>query len=437
MKEVISVNVGQAGIQLGSAIWELFSCEHGVSPNGLLTSDQAQTNELTQTFFSIDSSGKHVPRAVFIDTDRNATDALLAGPYGDLVDSESVVGWNYNCSSLFSKGRLCVPSELVDKYLSAIRKKAEDCNDLDGFLIFNSTSGGTGGGLTSKLIEALTQEYTSQVVVDFPIFPSPRLSNAITDFYNVPLAVSRLMKSTDASVVLDNSAIEKVCKQHCGIESPTFADLNAVTAYLVSSMTSSIRFGGSASHSLADFVRSTVPSPRFNLLLSSYSPFAPNLQALEANSMEELTNLAFEQSSMFADVAADQGKYLTCLLTYRGEVSDSEAEASIVAIKAKPTVSFPDWATPKYSCCISLKAPGKVPTSRLISGPRAVAMLSSSTAIAEKIKSINSKFYLTYARRAYVHFYVASGMEELDFIEAREDLAILEDEYASVEVGRT
>lgn len=40
MREIICVHVGQAGIQLGNACWELFCLEHGIQPDGnLITYD--------------------------------------------------------------------------------------------------------------------------------------------------------------------------------------------------------------------------------------------------------------------------------------------------------------------------------------------------------------------------------------------------------------
>lgn len=39
MKEIITVNVGQAGLQIADVYWELFCREHFIEPDGRLSVD--------------------------------------------------------------------------------------------------------------------------------------------------------------------------------------------------------------------------------------------------------------------------------------------------------------------------------------------------------------------------------------------------------------
>lgn len=68
-RECISVHVGQAGVQIGNACWELYCLEHGIQPDGQMPSDKTigGGDDSFTTFFSETGAGKHVPRAVFVD----------------------------------------------------------------------------------------------------------------------------------------------------------------------------------------------------------------------------------------------------------------------------------------------------------------------------------------------------------------------------------
>lgn len=68
-RECISIHVGQAGVQISNACWELYCLEHGIQPNGQMPSDKTigGGDDSFNTFFSETGAGKHVPRAVFVD----------------------------------------------------------------------------------------------------------------------------------------------------------------------------------------------------------------------------------------------------------------------------------------------------------------------------------------------------------------------------------
>jgi hypothetical protein len=64
-----TIHVGQAGVQIGNACWELYCLEHGIQPDGQMPSDKTigGGDDSFNTFFSETGAGKHVPRAVFVD----------------------------------------------------------------------------------------------------------------------------------------------------------------------------------------------------------------------------------------------------------------------------------------------------------------------------------------------------------------------------------
>jgi tubulin alpha len=64
-------------------------------------------------------------------------------------------------------------------------------------------------------------------------------------------------------------------------------------------------------------------------------------------------------------------------------------------------------------------------------------MLCNTTAISEAWTKLDNKFDLLFSRRAFMHWYISEGMEEAEFIEAREDLAVLERDYKEVEMDST
>ena len=79
-RECISVHVGQAGVQIGNACWELYCLEHGIQPDGQMPSDKTigGGDDSFNTFFSETGAGKHVPRAVFVDLEPTVIGTLLS-----------------------------------------------------------------------------------------------------------------------------------------------------------------------------------------------------------------------------------------------------------------------------------------------------------------------------------------------------------------------
>jgi tubulin alpha len=68
-RECINVHLGQAGVQVGNACWELYCLEHGIQPDGQMPNkaEGKGDDDSFSAFFSETGAGKHVPRALFVD----------------------------------------------------------------------------------------------------------------------------------------------------------------------------------------------------------------------------------------------------------------------------------------------------------------------------------------------------------------------------------
>ena len=132
-------------------------------------------------------------------------------------------------------GAICaVGKEIVDLCLDRIRKLADNCTGLQGFLVFNAVGGGTGSGLGSLLLERLSVDYGKKSKLGFTVYPSPQVSTSVVEPYNSVLSTHSLLEHTDVSILLDNEAIYDICRRSLDIERPTYTNLNRLVSQVQS-----------------------------------------------------------------------------------------------------------------------------------------------------------------------------------------------------------
>ncbi|CAN4110249.1 unnamed protein product [Withania somnifera] len=368
MREIISLHIGQAGIQVGNSCWELYCFEHGIQPDGMMPSETG--------------ASKHVPRAIFVDHEPTVIDEVRTGTYRQLFHPEQLISGKEDAANNFARGHYTVGKEIVDLCLDRVRKLADNCTGLQGFLVFNAVGGGTGSGLGSLLLERLSVDYGKKSKLGFTIYPSPQ------------------------------------------------TNLNRLISQIISSLTTSLRFDGAINVYITEFQTNLVPYPRIHFMLLSYAPVISAEKAY--HEQLSVTNAVFEPSSMMAKCDPRHGKYMACCLMYRGDVLPKDVNAVVATIKTKRTVQFVDWCPTGFKCGINYQPPTVVPGGDLAKVQRAVCMISNNNAVAEVFSRIDHKFDLMYAKRAFVHWYVGEGMEEGEFSEACEDLAALEKDFEEV-----
>lgn len=440
MRECISIHVGQAGVQMGNACWELYCLEHGIQPDGQMPSDLTvgSGDDSFNTFFSETGQGKHVPRAVYVDLEPTVVDEVRTGTYKQLFHPEQLITGKEDAANNYARGHYTIGKEIVDVVLDRIRKLADRCTGLQGFLIFHSFGGGTGSGFTSLLMERLSVDYGKKSKLEFAVYPAPQVSTAVVEPYNSILTTHTTLEHSDCAFMVDNEAIYDICRRNLDIERPTYTNLNRLIGQIVSSITASLRFDGALNVDLTEFQTNLVPYPRIHFPLVTYAPVISSEKAYhEQLTVSEITNSCFEPQNQMVKCDPRHGKYMACCLLYRGDVIPKDVNAAIAAIKTKRSIQFVDWCPTGFKVGINYQPPTVVPGGDLAKVQRAVCMLSNTTAIAEAWARLDHKFDLMYAKRAFVHWYVGEGMEEGEFSEAREDLAALEKDYEEVGLDST
>ena len=74
-------------------------------------------------------------------------------------------------------------------------------------------------------------------------------------------------------------------------------------------------------------------------------------------------------------------KYVACFLLFRGDMVPKDVNTAIANIKNKRTVQFVDWCPTGFKVGINYQPPTVVPGGDMAKMPRAVCMLSNTTAI--------------------------------------------------------
>ena len=435
MREVISLHVGQAGAQIGNACWELYCLEHGIRADGLMPSDTStgRADDSFNTFFNETGSGKHVPRAVVVDLEPTVVDEIRGGVYRALWHPEQLITGKEDAANNYARGHYTVGKEYVDQCVDRIRKLADQCSGLQGFLIFRSFGGGTGSGFASLLMERLSVDYGKKAKLEFSIYPAPQIATAVVEPYNSVLTTHTTLEHSDCAFLLDNEAIYDICRRNLDIERPSYINLNRLLGQVVSSITASLRFEGSLNVDLNEFQTNLVPYPRIHFPMATYAPIISVERAYhEQFNVTDITSACFEPVNQMVKCDPRHGKYMSCCLLYRGDVVPKDVNVAIANIKTKRTIQFVDWCPTGFKVGINYQPPSIVPGGDLAKVQRCVCMLSNTTAIAEAWARLDHKFDLMYRKRAFVHWYVGEGMEEGEFSEAREDLASLEKDYEEV-----
>jgi len=422
MREIVNIQAGQCGNQIGAKFWEIISGEHGIDPTGRYNGDSNLQLERVNVYFNEASEGKYVPRAVLADLEPGTIDELRAGSYGQIFKPENFVFGESGAQNNWAKGHYGTGADLVDNVMDAVRKESESCDCLQGFQLAHSLGGGTGSGMGTLLIAKIRDEYPDRMMNTYSVFPSPKVSDTVVEPYNATLSVHHLLENTDGNFSIDNEALYNIGHNVLKINAPTYADLNHLVASAMSGVTTCFRFPGQLNDDLRKLHTNLVPFPRLHFFMPGYAPItARGSEQYPSLTVQELTTQMFSARNMMAYCDPRDGKYLAVTTVFRGSMSMRNVDQQMLDIQNKNSSDFVEWI------------PNNVTTAVCDIPPRGLDMASTfignSTAIMGIFQRIATQFGAMYKRKAFLHWYKGEGMDEMEFQEADKNVRDLITEY--------
>ncbi|THG02925.1 hypothetical protein TEA_013825 [Camellia sinensis var. sinensis] len=221
MREILHIQGGQCGNQIGAKFWEVVCAEHGIDPTGQYLGDSDLQLERVNVYYNEASCGRFVPRAVLMDLEPGTMDSVRSGPYGQIFRPDNFVFGQSGAGNNWAKGHYTEGAELIDSVLDVVRKEAENCDCLQGFQVCHSLGGGTGSGMGTLLISKIREEYPDRMMLTFSVFPSPKVSDTVVEPYNATLSVHQLVENADECMVLDNEALYDICFRTLKLTTPS------------------------------------------------------------------------------------------------------------------------------------------------------------------------------------------------------------------------
>jgi len=422
MREIVHLQIGQCGNQIGAKFWGVLADEHGIDPDGVYRGTSDLQLEKINVYFDSVGANKYVPRAVLVDLEPGTMDSLRSGPLGSMFRPDNFVFGQSSAGNNWAKGHYTEGAELVDSVLDVVRKETENSDCLQGFQITHSLGGGTGSGMGTLLISKIREEFPDRMMCTFSVVPSPKVSDTVVEPYNATLSVHQLVENSDETFCIDNEALYDICTRTLKLQTPTYGDLNHLVSIAMSGISTSLRFPGQLNSDLRKMAVNLVPFPRLHFFMVGFAPLiARGAQQFRAVTVPELTQQMFDPKNMMAASNPRNGRYLTVAAVFRGKVSMKEVEDQMQIVQQKNSSYFVEWI------------PSNILTAQCDIPPRgfkmSVTFIGNSTAIQELFKRINEQFTAMFRRRAFLYWYTQEGMDEMEFTEAESNLQDLVAEY--------
>jgi tubulin epsilon len=487
-REVIVVQVGQCGNQIGTDFWRNALHEHR---------DSLRYTEALSTFFrNVDANGAEIgfpsvidpltgsvsgsgsglssssahpvdrlkARGVLVDMEDGVLNSLLSGPLSSIFDDQLLLsdsaGVRGGSGNNWAHGYLKHGAAYASRIEDVIQRALEPCDSPQAFMLCHSLGGGTGSGFGSRVAEILADVAPEMSRLAVSVFPSPERDDVMASPFNSVLSLSHLLDSADVIVPFENERLAQLAQRPSGppgsgsgsataaaaaaaakADKLPWRKMNSIISSVMCDATASMRFGGALNVDINELAMNLVPFSRLSLACPALAPLpGTQIPAAPASIIPRL----FRHEAQCCDVDPAHSSLLASALLVRSPTFSSTAAHDAVQ-RARKALRFAWWAQDAYK--VGLCA---VPPQRCASGPAgtgrnaqfvtqdfSVLALTNCSGSAETVKRLRVNLQKMTGRGPtlrYFHHYEEFGLERTDLKEATEKLLAVERAYRETEV---
>src|SRR3990167_4737304 len=218
---IISLNFGGCGLRLGATSTKLIAQDYGIEMDGTIATNRLRQDYFYDVFFSEEKGGSdqntksYKARSLFFDSDQDCLDSIISGPCGGLLSPtsnySSMDGLFSDSTHTYTKGQEYFASS-KERFEEIVRYETEKTDKLQGFMSYQSASGGFGSGYSSAALAHLKDAFgKKKSFVGTTILPDVDCDIPGLTATNALIFTSCARRGAlDANIVLQNSAIKKV-----------------------------------------------------------------------------------------------------------------------------------------------------------------------------------------------------------------------------------